>query len=79
MMVFRKSCSGFRQKIGIPCVTSFSFTCNKSYTEDTSKMVNQLVLKKSCSFPVKRASGQIILSYDGLYKRFRRRYGKQQE
>ena len=36
-------------------------------------------LKKNGSFPVKTASAQIILSCGGLYKRFKRRHGKQQE
>ena len=79
MTVFRKSCSRFRRKIGIPCVTPLVLLVKKVILKIQVKCSKSTSLKKSGSFPAKRASAQIILSCGCLYKRFKRRHGKQQE
>ena len=79
MTVFRKSCSRFRRKIGIPCVTPLVLLVKKVILKIQVKCSKSTSLKKSGSFPAKRASAQIIVSCGCLYKRFKRRHGKQQE
>ncbi len=63
----------------IPCVTPLVLLVKKVILKIQVKCSKSTSLEKSGSFPAKRASAQFFLSCGCLYKRFKRRHGKQQE